>query len=47
MPEDVLGADGMVARVWSTPPLLVGLQTGTTTMAINLVISQEIGNSST
>jgi hypothetical protein len=40
----------MLARVWSkenTPPLLVGEQTCTTTLEINLVVSQKIGNSST
>jgi hypothetical protein len=40
----------MLARVWSkgnTPPLLVGVETGTTTVEINTEISQNIGNRST
>jgi hypothetical protein len=40
----------MLARMWrkmNTPPLMVGLQTGTTTLEINLVVPQKIGNSST
>jgi hypothetical protein len=40
----------MLIRMWrkrNTPPLLVGLQTGTTTLEINLAIPQIIGNSST
>ena len=39
----------MLARMWrksNTPPLLVGLQTGTTTLKINLAVSQKTGNSS-
>jgi hypothetical protein len=32
---------------WVTPPLLLGLQTGTTTMKIYLVAPQKIGNSFT
>jgi hypothetical protein len=31
----------------NTPPLLIGLQTGTTTLEINLRVSQKIENSST
>ena len=40
----------MLARLYSkgnTPPLLVGVQTCTTTLEINLAISPNIGNSST
>jgi hypothetical protein len=40
----------MLVRTWSkgnTPPLLVGVQTCITTLEINLVVSQMIGNSST
>jgi hypothetical protein len=40
----------MLARMWrkrNTPPLLVGLQTGTTTLEINLEVPQKIGNRST
>jgi hypothetical protein len=40
----------MLARMYrkqNTPPLLVGLQTGTTYLIINLVVPQKIGNSST
>jgi hypothetical protein len=40
----------MLVRMWSmenTPPLLVGLQTYTITVEINLLDSQKIGNSST
>ena len=40
----------MLERMWrkrSTSPLLVGLQTGTPTLEINLVVPQIIGNSST
>jgi hypothetical protein len=39
----------MLARMWrerNIPPLLVGLQTGTTTLEINLVIPQKTGKSS-
>jgi hypothetical protein len=39
----------MLARMWrigNTPPWLVGMQTYTSTLEINLVISQKIGNSS-
>jgi len=39
----------MLARMWrerNTPPLLVGLQTGTTTLEISLAVLQKIGNSS-
>jgi hypothetical protein len=39
----------MLARIWkkrNTPPLLVGLQTATT-LEINLVVPQKIGNRST
>jgi hypothetical protein len=38
----------MLVRMWSkgkTPPLLVGVQTCTTTLEINLVVSQKTGNS--
>jgi hypothetical protein len=31
-------------RKRNTPPLLVGLQTGTTTLEINLAFPQKIGN---
>ena len=37
----------MLARMWrkrNTPPLLVGLQTGTTSLEINLEVPQKIGN---
>jgi hypothetical protein len=40
----------MLARIWrkrNTPPLLVGLQTGTTTLEINLEVPQKIVNRST
>jgi hypothetical protein len=40
----------MLERMWrkrKIPPLLVGLQTGTTTLEINLEDPQEIGNRST
>jgi hypothetical protein len=40
----------MLVRIWrkrNTPPLLVGLQTGTTTLEINLEVPQKIGNGST
>jgi hypothetical protein len=40
----------MLVRIWSkrnTSSLLVGLQTGTTTLAINLEVPQKIGNRST
>jgi hypothetical protein len=39
----------MLVRMWrkrNTPSLLVGLQTGTITLAINLVVPQKIGNNS-
>jgi hypothetical protein len=31
----------------NTPPLLVGLKTGTTTLEINLAVPQKVGNSFT
>jgi hypothetical protein len=37
-------------RIWrkrNTPPLLVGLQAGTTTMEINLEVREKIGHSTT
>jgi hypothetical protein len=37
----------MLERIWrkrNTPPLLVGLQTGTTALEINLEVPQKIGN---
>jgi hypothetical protein len=40
----------MLARMWrkrDTPPLLVGLQAGTTTLEISLAVSQNIGHSTT
>jgi hypothetical protein len=40
----------MLGRVWrngNTSPLLMGLQTCTTIVEINLVVPQKIGNSST
>jgi hypothetical protein len=40
----------MLARMWrkrNTPPLLVGLQTGTTTLEISLEVLQKIGHIST
>jgi hypothetical protein len=39
-----------LARIWrkrNTPLLLVGLQAGTTTLEITLVVSQKIGHSTT
>jgi hypothetical protein len=40
----------MFTRMWrkrNTPPLLVGLQTGTTTLEINLEVPQKIGSRAT
>jgi hypothetical protein len=37
----------MLARKENIPPLLVGLQTGATTLEINLEVPQRIGNGST
>jgi hypothetical protein len=40
----------MLVRMWrkrNTPPLLVGLQTGSTTLQINLEVPEQIGNRST
>jgi hypothetical protein len=40
----------MLVRMWrkrNTPPLLVGLQAGTTTLEINLVVPQKIRHSTT
>jgi hypothetical protein len=40
----------MLVRMWrkrDTPPLLVGLQTGTTTLEISLKVPQKTGHSST
>jgi hypothetical protein len=40
----------MVARMWrkrNTPPLLVGLQTGTITLEISLAVPQKIEHSTT
>ena len=40
----------MLTRMWrkrDTPPLLVGLQAGTTTLEISLAVPQEIGHSTT
>ena len=40
----------MLERMWSnrnTPPLLVGMQTYTTTLEISMEISQKIGNQPT
>jgi hypothetical protein len=40
----------MLAKMWrkrNTPPFLVGLQAGSTTLEINLVVPQKIVNSST
>lgn len=37
----------MLARMWRTgniPPLLVAVQTCTTTLEINLAVSQKVGN---
>jgi hypothetical protein len=42
--------DKMLARMWrkrNTPPLLVGLQAGTTTLEIILAVPQKIGHSIT
>jgi hypothetical protein len=36
-----------IGRKKSTPPLLVGLQAGATTLEINLEVPQKIGNRST
>jgi hypothetical protein len=44
------GEKQMLVRLWrkrNTPPLLVGLQTGTTTMEKCLVVLQKIGHSTT
>jgi hypothetical protein len=38
----------MLVRIWrkrNTPPLLVGLQTGTCTLEISLAVTQKIGHS--
>jgi hypothetical protein len=40
----------MLARMWrkrNTPPLLVGLQAGTTILEISLAVPQKIGHSTT
>ena len=40
----------MLVGTWkkgNTPPLLVGLQAGTATLEVSLVVLQKIGNSST
>jgi hypothetical protein len=40
----------MLDRLWikrNTPPLLVGLQAGKTTLVINLVVPEKIANSFT
>jgi hypothetical protein len=40
----------MLVRMWRkryTPPLLVGLQAGTTTLEINLMVPQKVGHSTT
>jgi hypothetical protein len=40
----------MLLRMWrkrNTPPLLVGLQTGTSTLDISLAVHQKIGHSTT
>jgi hypothetical protein len=40
----------MLARMWrkrNSPPLLMGVQTGTTSLEINLAIPQKIENSFT
>ena len=37
----------MMWRKRNTPPLLMGMQTGTTTVEINLDVPQKIGNRST
>jgi hypothetical protein len=40
----------MLARMWrkrNTPPLLVGLQAGTTTLEISLAVPQKFGHSTT
>jgi hypothetical protein len=40
----------MLERMWgkrNTPPLMVGLQTGTVTLEINLEVPQKIGKRST
>ena len=40
----------MLVRMWrkrNTPPLLVGLQAGTTTLEISLAVPQKIGHSTT
>ena len=40
----------MLARMWrkrNTPPLLVGLHTGTTTLGVSLEVPQKIGHSTT
>ena len=45
-----LGDSQMLARMWrksNTPPLLVGMQAGTTPLEISLVVPQKIGLSIT
>jgi hypothetical protein len=40
----------MLVRLWrkrNTPPLLVGLQAGTTTLQVSMVVPQKIGHSTT
>jgi hypothetical protein len=40
----------MLAMMWrkrNTPPLVVGLQAGTTTLEVSLAVPQKIGHSST
>jgi hypothetical protein len=48
--KEKLKGKHMLVRIWrverNIPPLLVGLQTGTSTQEINLSVPQKIGNSS-
>ena len=47
--EQKLRGQQMLERMWrkrNTPPLLVGLQAGTTTLKISLAVPQKIGNRS-
>jgi hypothetical protein len=37
--------DSTCCRYWNTPPLLVGLKAGTTTLEISLAVFQKIGQS--
>jgi hypothetical protein len=48
--KDQKSKRSILVRLWkkgNTPPLLVGLQTCTTTLEINLAVSQKTGNCTT